>query len=423
MFAVAAVALVAAIILEKSAEAARQSAEAARQKLQKSRTALKDIQSYEMEQAEQELNEFYRLTANDEEGHENRAWVLYSLGDLNRRLERHGQAAAFFESALQTEIMVHGKLGLDSVGTLDSLAHTLEAEKNYPAAVERYEQLADILTSVADQKGKYFRLNTANVHSDLAQLYITKAISDDLEQAAGGAPHHGSARVRIAPALAKAETHYRAAIAIWEDVLKDDPDALADKYREAANFFLENFGDEATSNDFLAKADRLERSTGTPLVRKPIGPPNPGNDPAINAQLAADGAGYTVFNHDTSRAYGRPETVRFVETLAAAWAARHPGLKLVVADISRQGGGPFPPHLDHQDGREFDIWPATNNGQLEPTNIYAPNYSRDLTTELINLIKQTNPNAVVYFDDPPLVAAGLVHSTLDHNNYMHVLLP
>ncbi|HZT59873.1 MAG TPA: hypothetical protein VFA21_14780, partial [Pyrinomonadaceae bacterium] len=92
------------------------------------------------------------------------------------------------------------------------------------------------------------------------------------------------------------------------------------------------------------------------------------------------------------------------------------------ADIGRQGGGPFPPHLDHQDGREVDIWPATNNGQPEPTNIYAPNYSRDLTTELINLIKQTNPNAAVYFDDPPLAAAGLTRATLDHTNYMHVLL-
>jgi hypothetical protein len=70
-----------------------------------------------------------------------------------------------------------------------------------------------------------------------------------------------------------------------------------------------------------------------------------------------------------------------------------------------------------------DIWPVTNNGVSEPTNIYAPNYSRDLTTELVNLIKQTNPSAAVYFDDPPLVASGLVRGSLDHNNYMHVLLP
>ncbi|HYY95208.1 MAG TPA: penicillin-insensitive murein endopeptidase, partial [Pyrinomonadaceae bacterium] len=286
-----------------------------------------------------------------------------------------------------------------------------------------------------DQKGKYFRLNTANVHSDLAKLYITQAASESggAQSVSGGTVANGvevtqsviylNNREAAKRVRAKAEPHYRTALAIWEDVLKDDPDALADKYREAADFFWHNFADAATSSDLLAKASRLERSTGTPLLRKPIGPPNPGGDASINAQLAAEGAGYTLFNHDTSRAYGRPDTIRFAETLAAAWASRHPGLKLVVADISRQGGGPFPPHLDHQDGREVDIWPVTNNGQPEPTNIYAPNYSRDQTTELINLIKQTSPNAVVYFDDPPLVAAGLVRSTLDHNNYMHVLLP
>jgi tetratricopeptide (TPR) repeat protein/energy-coupling factor transporter ATP-binding protein EcfA2 len=431
MFALAAVAFVAAILAERRAEAARQTAEAARQKLQKSRAALTDIESYEMERAESELSEFYRLTANDAEGHENRAWVFYNLGDLNRKLERHDQAAAFFESALQTEIMIHGKLGLDSVGTLDSLAHTLEDQKNYTAAVARYEQLADILNSVADQKDKYFRLNTANVNSDLANLYIKKAQygNDGVPVVGGdGGPVTDQAlqqmrREAAARARPKAEPRYRTAIAIWEDVLKDDPDALAEKYREAADFFWRNFGDTTTSTEFFAKAIQLKRSAGTPVARKPIGPLNPGGDPAINAQLAPEGAGYLLFNRDASRAYGRPQTIEFVKQVAAAWSARHPGLELVVADISRQGGGPFPPHLDHQDGREVDIWPATNNGQPEPTNIYAPNYSRDLTTELINLIKQTNPNAAVYFDDPALVAGGLTRATLDHTNYMHVLLP
>ena len=110
--------------------------------------------------------------------------------------------------------------------------------------------------------------------------------------------------------------------------------------------------------------------------------------------------------------------------MAAEWSHRHPDLKLVVGDLSLRGGGPFARHgSEHQDGREADIWPVTNNGQPEPTNIYAPNYSRELTTELIQLIRQLNPAALVYFDDPALVSAGLVHATLDHNNHMHVLLP
>ena len=84
----------------------------------------------------------------------------------------------------------------------------------------------------------------------------------------------------------------------------------------------------------------------------------------------------------------------------------------------------MPPHGDdHQDGREVDIWAISNNGASEPTNIFAPNYSRELTTELVKLIQQVNPQAVVYFDDGPLAAAGLVRATVDHSNYLHVILP
>jgi tetratricopeptide (TPR) repeat protein/energy-coupling factor transporter ATP-binding protein EcfA2 len=414
-------ALVAAVVAERRAASAQARVEQARQKLQKSRTALMLIQSYEMEQAEKELGEFYRLTANDEEGHENRAWVLYNLGDLNRRLERYDQAAAFFESALQSEILIHGKLGLDSVGTLDSLAHTLETQKNYGAAAFHYEQLLRLLDGAADAKGRYFRLNAANVHSDLANLYVDRAY-------ASGPGLDAETRRKVWQEMLKA-------ILIWEDVLKNDPEALDQKYQETVDGLQRRVFVGAPMSEYNAlyrpKLDEIRdrqlsllREIKRPPERLPIGPPNPGHDPAINAQLAPAGPGYVLFNGNASNAYGRPELVTLVRAVAARWAERHPDRKLVVADLSRAGGGPFPEHgFDHQDGREADIWPPTNNGFAEPTNIYAPNYSRELTTELINLIRQTNPAAVVYFDDPALVAAGTVQATLDHTNHMHVLLP
>ena len=175
VFVGALVALAFAVVAERRAEAAQERVERARQKLQKSRNAAKLIQSYEMDEAERELNELYALTANDDEGHENRAWVFYNLGELNSRLERHDQAAAFFKSALQTEAMIHGRVGLDSVGTLDALAHSLEDARNYNAAVEQLEQLSSILSGSAAQKDRYFRLNTANVYKDLADLYVRRA--------------------------------------------------------------------------------------------------------------------------------------------------------------------------------------------------------------------------------------------------------
>ena len=416
---IAVVAVVVALVMAWRANNARHFVEGARQKLQKSRTALTLIQSYEMEQAEKELGEFYKLTANDDEGHENKAWVLYNLGDLNRKLERYDQAAAFFESALQTEMMIHGKLGLDSVGTLDSLAHTLDANGDYAAATLRYEQLAGLLTNVADQKGKYFRLNVANVHADLANLYVRQAKAGDPLREIPASVHD------------KAKAEYLKAMSIWEDVLKDDPEALADKYLDAAMFFSPTTGlgatdseDQHTYGDLMRKRDRLRSEVQGPLERKAIGPPNPGGDPQISAQLPVEGKGYFVFNYNLEHVYGRPELINLVTSVAAAWAARHPNQRLVVGDLSQRGGGPLPPHGDdHQDGREVDIWAISNNGASEPTNIFAPNYSRELTTELIKLIQQVNPQAVVYFDDGPLAAAGLVRATVDHSNYMHILLP
>jgi hypothetical protein len=424
-------ALVFAVIAERRAEAAQKSVERAREKLQRSRNAAQRIQGYEMEEAEKELNELYRLTANDGEGRENRAWVFYNLGVLNSKLERHDQAAAFFKSSLETEVMLHGGLGLDSVGTLDGLAHALEDDRNYAAALEQLERLASILSAASAQKDKYFRLNTANVYQDLADLYLKQAASAYEEAAGAGASERSDAARNEAmrPAREKAKAQYRQALAVWEEVLRDDPEALSAKYEESAAF-LQNLyyplsrEDSAAAESLLRKAVTLRRNTGTPLARKPIGPPNPGDDPAIQTQLAAEGRGYVLFNRQTEKAYGRPEFVDLIRAVAAEWDRRHPDLKLVVADLSLRGGGPFPSHGgDHQDGREADLWPLTNNGQPEPTNIYAPNYSRKLTTELIQLVRQVNPAAVVYFDDPPLVSAGLVRATLDHNNHMHVLLP
>jgi tetratricopeptide (TPR) repeat protein len=354
------------------------------------------------------------------------------------RLDRHERAAAFFQSALQAEMMIHGRVGPDSVGTLYSLALAQQKAGNYDAAVSHIELLLDVVAKSPERNDRYFRLNMANVHRDLADLYLARSRAaalatmreaSDARPAARGQEAKviaAEARPAAAPDLVKAREQYRLALSIWEEVMKDDPEALADKYRQASTALwrTQDKTDEKFGNELWDKAEALREKFKTPLRREPIGPPNPGNDPAIQAQLAAEGPGYLLFNRQTDYAYGRPEFVNLIRAVAAEWSKRHPNLKLVIADLSLRGGGNFPGHGgDHQDGREADIWPPTNNGQPEPTNIYAPNYSPELTTELIKLIKEIKPAAVVYFDDPALVSAGLGRATRDHNNHMHFLLP
>ena len=432
---VAVVALGGALYMTWRAWSAQGRVEIARQKLQKSRNASKLIQSYEMEKAERELGELYAMTATDTEGRENRAWVLYNLGELNSRLDSHERAAAFFESALQTEIMIHGRVGLDSVGTLNSLAYSQQEAGNYDAAASRLEQLLDLLTHATDRKDTYFRLNVANAHSDLADLYLARAGAVARASRAGlndggvsgAAPGDVEAQLKWTNDEAeKAIRHDDAAIAIWEEILKDDPEALADKYILVQSGWLKAgiAPDEVHVKRFARRSHELRSKVITPLKRKSIGQSNPGGDPAIMGQLAAEGPGYMLFNRLTENAYGRAELIDLVSKVAAEWAERHPDLKLIVGDLSLRGGGPFLAHGgDHQDGREADIWPVTNTGQPEPTNTYAPNYSRELTSELIQIIRQMNPRAVVYFDDPQLVSVGAMNSSLDHNNHLHVLLP
>ena len=430
-----------ALIAFVSAYQAQKRAEQVRRRLQMNRQALLHIQSYQMESAEEALNELYRINA-AEGDRQGEAWVLYNLGELNRKLERHDRAAAFYESALENEIIAHGELRIDSVGTLDALAHTLESARNYGAAVARYEQLLKLLDRDLSSKGRYFKLNVANVYSDLANVYLKQAEAQSIqpegfEPASAGEQLAGSPRPAPAPqdgprsepsvielAERKAREQYRLALAIWEDVLKEDPDALADKYVETAEFFRSRLGDKEAPRALYEKVNELRRRPGSRLAPKqPIGKPNPGNDPGIMAQLPVEGPGYTSFKRDGAGLYGRPAMVDFIKGLGAAWAARRPNVKLVIGDISLRGGGPFPPHIDHQDGREVDIWALPNSGVTEPTNIFSPNYSRDLTRELVQLIKQRYPTAIVYFDDPRLVSEGLTRETSDHDNYLHVLLP
>lgn len=55
-------------------------------------------------------------------------------------------------------------------------------------------------------------------------------------------------------------------------------------------------------------------------------------------------------------AWGTAKTVRTIQSAIGAYQRRKPGgPKIHVGDISKRGGGHFPPHLSHQHGRDVDI--------------------------------------------------------------------
>jgi conjugal transfer mating pair stabilization protein TraG len=94
-----------------------------------------------------------------------------------------------------------------------------------------------------------------------------------------------------------------------------------------------------------------------------------------------------------------------------------------VGDISRRGGGPFPPHSAHQNGNEADLRPFRRDGEMAPCSHFDLEYDQDATREFIEMVHERNPRAIVLFNDPQLVYEGHCRYYGGHDNHLHVRLP
>lgn len=143
---------------------------------------------------------------------------------------------------------------------------------------------------------------------------------------------------------------------------------------------------------------------------------------SVETVLPERGIGYVTFNREPGGRdqFGRASTIRSIERLGEAWSQLHPTTPIAVGDISRRGGGPFPPHKSHKDGCDVDMRPLTNNGINEPTNIGATNYSHARTRELILLIRDKFSPEVIFFNDPLTIKEGLTKHAEGHGNHVHV---
>ncbi|MDQ3803975.1 MAG: penicillin-insensitive murein endopeptidase [Acidobacteriota bacterium] len=173
----------------------------------------------------------------------------------------------------------------------------------------------------------------------------------------------------------------------------------------------------------------LNDETYRSLLTSSPTPPAPvvSADPTrIDTVLPESGRGFTTYRREPGGAdqFGRAATIRNIQTLGEAWAVRRPaGPRLQFGDISRRGGGPFPPHAAHQSGIEVDIRPITNNGREEACDINSPSYSHELTKELVLLIRELFAGARIFFNDRQLVKANLTTALGGHDNHLHVRFP
>jgi penicillin-insensitive murein endopeptidase len=96
-----------------------------------------------------------------------------------------------------------------------------------------------------------------------------------------------------------------------------------------------------------------------------LGEPNAGA--LLGAVRLGDGDHWRVLYPDN--AWGTAETISYLEAALSAAYERLPAStsKVNIGDLSSQWGGPLPPHLSHQSGRDVDI----GYFRVDPENWYA----------------------------------------------------
>lgn len=128
----------------------------------------------------------------------------------------------------------------------------------------------------------------------------------------------------------------------------------------------------AVALERAGQRERLAMGTGTVELRPTdVYYPDLFADEDFSSVLAQGvklppGPGYVVKNE--KHAWGTPRTIRLLqEAIRAYTRGGRGGPKVHVGDISRHGGGVFPPHLSHRHGRDIDIGYVLRGADAEVT--------------------------------------------------------
>lgn len=144
----------------------------------------------------------------------------------------------------------------------------------------------------------------------------------------------------------------------------------------------------------------------------------------IDTQLPESGTGFVTNNRGATGEFqfGQQSSIDAALAVGTAWDALHPNHPFSIGQISKNGGGLFPPHASHQVGLDIDVRPMRLDGKNEGVTITESQYDRTLTTELINLWWEKAPVQLVYFNDQTVINAKLSIRAAEHHHHFHVRL-
>jgi hypothetical protein len=128
---------------------------------------------------------------------------------------------------------------------------------------------------------------------------------------------------------------------------------------------------------------------------------------------------------------GCESTSAVIAAVGEEWGGHGHGARMGIGDISRQGGGAFPPHTCHQNGLDIDARYMRADETEQPLDLSTSpaDYSRPLTLELLQIWAGTgavdsiivDPAAGITSAEVPGVTI-IVDSSGEHRNHYHVLL-
>ena len=138
----------------------------------------------------------------------------------------------------------------------------------------------------------------------------------------------------------------------------------------------------------------------------------------VDTTLPRSGLGFQTHG-PRGRQVGTAGFVGALEDLGQSWSETGRG-RLSFGEMSREGGGPLAGHEGHTQGREVDVRPIRSDGSSGPVTWQDTKYDRAATRDLVRMVRDQHPGAVVLFNDPVLIREGLTQRWDGHDYHLHL---
>ena len=148
-------------------------------------------------------------------------------------------------------------------------------------------------------------------------------------------------------------------------------------------------------------------------------------------QLPVHGPDWVTWNPITDsfpnlpkRLYGNEHTIRAILSVTRAYRAKHPHApRVVIGDISREGGGWMDGHVSHQNGLDVDVYFPRHDRKLRAPTTHGQIDHR-LAQDLLDRFLAADPEAIFVGSSTGLRGpAGVVIPWPGHEYHMHVRFP